>query len=125
MSLIRGAADLTGQVQRLPVTRSLTSTRLGGRHHKYEGAAGEYRAAPPIWQTLDSPTVTSNDPFLVKGKTMTHRQRRRRILSNALTLGLVAAGVVAMPAAAQARPLPRGHLSQVAAAWGDNKYGNR
>src|ERR1035438_584830 len=55
---------------------------------------------------------------------MTHRRRRRRILSNALTLGLVAAGVVAMPAAAQARPLLRVHLAQVAAAWGDNEYGN-
>ena len=55
---------------------------------------------------------------------MTHRWRRRRILSNALTLGLVAAGVVAMPAAAQARPLTRVHLAQVAAAWGDNEYGN-
>jgi alpha-tubulin suppressor-like RCC1 family protein len=55
---------------------------------------------------------------------MTHRRRRRSILSNALALGLVAAGVVAMPAAAQARPLPRVHLAQVAAAWGDNEYGN-
>jgi Regulator of chromosome condensation (RCC1) repeat len=55
---------------------------------------------------------------------MTHRLRRRRILSNALTLGLVAAGVAAMPAAAQARPLPRIYLAQVAAAWGDNEYGN-
>jgi hypothetical protein len=36
---------------------------------------------------------------------MTHRWRRRRILSNALTLGLVTAGVAALPAAAQAMPL--------------------
>lgn len=55
---------------------------------------------------------------------MTHRRRRRRILSNALTLGLVAAGVLALPAAAQAKPLPRLYLSHVAAAWGDNEYGN-
>ncbi len=55
---------------------------------------------------------------------MTHRRRRRRILSNALTLGLVAAGVAALPAAAQASPLSRGHLAHVAAAWGDNEYGN-
>ncbi|MGD0608066.1 MAG: hypothetical protein ABSA53_31315 [Streptosporangiaceae bacterium] len=55
---------------------------------------------------------------------MTHRRSRRRVMSNALTLGLVAAGVVAMPAAAQARPLPRVHLAQVAAAWGDNEHGN-
>jgi alpha-tubulin suppressor-like RCC1 family protein len=55
---------------------------------------------------------------------MTHRRRRRRILSNALTLGLAAAGMVAMPAAAQASPLLRGHQAQVAAAWGDNEYGN-
>jgi alpha-tubulin suppressor-like RCC1 family protein len=55
---------------------------------------------------------------------MTHRRGRRRILPKALTLGLIAAGVVALPAAAQARPLPRGHLSHVAAAWGDNEYGN-
>jgi alpha-tubulin suppressor-like RCC1 family protein len=55
---------------------------------------------------------------------MTHRRRRRRILSNALTLGLIAAGVVTMPAAARAAALPRVHLAQVAAAWGDNEYGN-
>jgi alpha-tubulin suppressor-like RCC1 family protein len=55
---------------------------------------------------------------------MTHRRRRRRILPNALTLGLVAAGMVAMPVAAQARPLLRVHQAQVAAAWGDNEYGN-
>lgn len=55
---------------------------------------------------------------------MTHRRRRRRILSSALTFGLVAAGVAAMPAAAQARPLTRGHQAQVASAWGDNEYGN-
>jgi alpha-tubulin suppressor-like RCC1 family protein len=55
---------------------------------------------------------------------MTHHRRRRRVLSNALTLGLVAAAVVAMPAAAQARPLLSVHLAQVAAAWGDNEYGN-
>jgi alpha-tubulin suppressor-like RCC1 family protein len=55
---------------------------------------------------------------------MTHRLGRRRILPNALTLGLIAAGVVALPAAAQARPLTRVHLAHVAAAWGDNQYGN-
>jgi alpha-tubulin suppressor-like RCC1 family protein len=55
---------------------------------------------------------------------MTYRRRRRRILSNALTFALVAAGVAAMPAAAQARPLLRGHQTVVAAAWGDNEYGN-
>ena len=55
---------------------------------------------------------------------MTHLRRRRRILAKSLTLGLVAVGVAAIPVAAQARPLPRGHLTQVAAAWGDNKYGN-
>src|ERR1700722_18706701 len=55
---------------------------------------------------------------------MTHRRSRRRILPKALTLGLVAAAVVALPAAAQARPLSRVHLAQVAAAWGDNEYGN-
>jgi alpha-tubulin suppressor-like RCC1 family protein len=55
---------------------------------------------------------------------MTYRRRRRRILSNALTLGLVAAGVAAMPAVAQARPLLRGHQTVVASAWGDNEYGN-
>jgi alpha-tubulin suppressor-like RCC1 family protein len=60
----------------------------------------------------------------VKGKTMTHRRRRRRILPDVLTLGLVAAGVVAMPAAAQARPLLRVHQTLVASAWGDNEYGN-
>jgi alpha-tubulin suppressor-like RCC1 family protein len=55
---------------------------------------------------------------------MTHRRRRRRILPKALTLGLIAAAVVALPAAAQARTLSRGHLAQVVAAWGDNEYGN-
>jgi alpha-tubulin suppressor-like RCC1 family protein len=55
---------------------------------------------------------------------MTHRRGRRGILPKALTLGLIAAGVVALPAAAQARPLLRSHLSHVAAAWGDNEYGN-
>jgi hypothetical protein len=54
---------------------------------------------------------------------MTHHRRRRRILSNALTLGLVAASVVALPAAAQARPLARLYLFHLAAAWGDNEYG--
>jgi hypothetical protein len=47
---------------------------------------------------------------------MTYQRRLRRILSNALMLGLVAAGVVALPAAAQAAPPPRVRLAQVAAA---------
>jgi alpha-tubulin suppressor-like RCC1 family protein len=54
---------------------------------------------------------------------MTYRRRLRRILFNALTLGLVAAGVAAVPAAAQAAPPPRVRLAQVAAAWGDNDFG--
>ena len=55
---------------------------------------------------------------------MTHHRRRRRVLSNALTFGLVAAAVVAMPAPPQTRPLLSVHLAQVVAAWGDNEYGN-